>query len=113
MSIARLAEAYEVAIAPHCPLGPIAFASCCQVDACAVNFCFQESSLGIHYNTEGGGDLLDYVVNKEAFEIQEDGHLLLPTLPGLGVVIDEEKVRLTVSRISVKLRLSVSIQYLF
>ena len=27
LSIARLAEAYEVSIAPHCPLGPIALAS--------------------------------------------------------------------------------------
>ena len=25
-----------------------------QVDACAVNFAFQETSLGIHYNAEGG-----------------------------------------------------------
>merc|ERR1712185_295866 len=31
-NIARLAEAYEVALAPHCPLGPIALAACLQVD---------------------------------------------------------------------------------
>lgn len=48
LTIARMAEAYEVSFAPHCPLGPIALAACLQVDACAVNFCFQETSLGIH-----------------------------------------------------------------
>ena len=31
LTIARMAEAYEVSIAPHCPLGPIALASCMQV----------------------------------------------------------------------------------
>ncbi len=33
--IAAMAEAYDVALAPHCPLGPIALASCIQVDAVA------------------------------------------------------------------------------
>lgn len=37
LNIARLAEAYEVSFAPHCPLGPIALASCMQVAATAVN----------------------------------------------------------------------------
>jgi galactonate dehydratase len=60
LSIARLAESYDVGLAPHCPLGPIALASCIQVDACCVNFVFQETSMGIHYNTEGEMDLLDY-----------------------------------------------------
>ena len=31
--IAAMAEAYDVALAPHCPLGPIALAACLQVDA--------------------------------------------------------------------------------
>ncbi len=31
--IASMAEAYDVALAPHCPLGPIALAACLQVDA--------------------------------------------------------------------------------
>ena len=33
--IATMAEAYDVALAPHCPLGPIALASCIQVDCCS------------------------------------------------------------------------------
>ncbi len=45
LNIARMAESYDVALAPHCSLGPIAFASCLHVDACCVNFVFQESSI--------------------------------------------------------------------
>src|SRR5439155_8362098 len=30
--IAALAESYGVALAPHCPLGPIALAACLQID---------------------------------------------------------------------------------
>ena len=35
--IAAMAEAYDVALAPHCPLGPIALAACLQVDAISYN----------------------------------------------------------------------------
>src|SRR5207245_2885256 len=48
--IASMAEAYDVALALHCPLGPIALASCLQLDAVCYNACIQEQSLGIHYN---------------------------------------------------------------
>eukprot|EP00747_Dinoflagellata_sp_TGD_P031239 gnl/TRDRNA2_/TRDRNA2_135153_c0_seq2.p1 gnl/TRDRNA2_/TRDRNA2_135153_c0~~gnl/TRDRNA2_/TRDRNA2_135153_c0_seq2.p1 ORF type:complete len:124 (-),score=19.63 gnl/TRDRNA2_/TRDRNA2_135153_c0_seq2:48-380(-) len=84
---------YDVALAPHCPLGPIALASCMQVDYCAVNFAFQETSMFMHYNQEGGADLLDYVKNKEDFKVSSDGCMARLDRPGLGVEIDEEKVR--------------------
>ena len=71
------AEAYEVSFAPHCPLGPIALAACMQVDATAVNFVFQETSMGIHYNTEGQMDLLDYMLNPEVLDVDIDGHVKL------------------------------------
>ena len=45
-----MAEAYDVAVALHCPLGPIALAACLQLDACTYNAFIQEQSLGIHYN---------------------------------------------------------------
>eukprot|EP00041_Stephanoeca_diplocostata_P023376 m.572887 g.572887 ORF g.572887 m.572887 type:complete len:568 (-) comp22276_c0_seq2:2702-4405(-) len=93
LTLARMAEAYDVSFAPHCPLGPIALASCLQVDACAVNFVFQETSMGIHYNEEGGVDLLDYVVNKSALEVDSEGFMHLLDKPGLGIEIDEDKVR--------------------
>ena len=47
--IASMAEAYDVALAPHCPLGPIALAACIQLDATCANAVIQEQSIGIHY----------------------------------------------------------------
>jgi galactonate dehydratase len=88
--IAVLAETYGAYLAPHSPLGPIALAACLQVDAVSSNFLIQEQSLGIHYNQ--GGDLLDYLVDPSVFDFR-DGHLALPTQPGLGVTVDEDAVR--------------------
>ncbi|WP_435159733.1 galactonate dehydratase [Haladaptatus sp. DFWS20] len=85
--IASMAEAYDVALAPHCPLGPVALASCLQVDACAPNALIQEQSLDIHYNE--GGDVLDYLTDPSVFEY-EDGYVALPDEPGLGVEPDVE-----------------------
>jgi len=89
MKIAAMAEAYDVALAPHCPLGPIALAACLQVDFTNWNAVLQEQSIGIHYNSNG--ELLDYVVNKDVFAF-ENGSIRPPTEPGLGVIIDEERV---------------------
>lgn len=88
--IASMAEAYDVALAPHCPLGPIALAACLQVDATSYNAFIQEQSLGIHYNK--GNDLLDYLKDPMDFQYQ-DGFLKIPEKPGLGIEIDEEFVK--------------------
>jgi galactonate dehydratase len=88
--IAAMAEAFDVAVAPHCPLGPIALAASLQLDACTPNVFIQEQSLGIHYNE--GSDLLDYLANPGVFDY-EDGYVAIPEEPGLGIEIDEEKVR--------------------
>jgi galactonate dehydratase len=90
VKIAAMAEAYDVALAPHCPLGPIALAACLQVDAVAHNALIQEQSLGIHYNQ--GNDLLDYLADSSVFDYA-DGFVSLPTAPGLGITIDEDVVR--------------------
>lgn len=87
--IGHWAEAYDVALAPHCPLGPIALAACLQVDAVCHNAFIQEQSLGIHYNQRG--DLADYTLAGRGFTLTE-GHLLIPTGPGLGIEIDEARV---------------------
>jgi galactonate dehydratase len=87
--IAGMAEAWDVAFAPHCPLGPIALAACLHVDFASWNAVLQEQSIGIHYNADG--EVLDYVVNKEAFEM-EGGCVRPFTRPGLGVEIDEARV---------------------
>ena len=88
--IAAMAESYDVAVAPHCPLGPIALAACLQLAACTSNVVIQEVSLGIHYNE--GHDLLSFCTNPEVLT-PVDGHLPIPSGPGLGVEIDEAAIR--------------------
>ena len=87
--IAAMAEAYDVALAPHCPLGPIALAACLQVDACSYNAFIQEQSMGIHYNEFHGP--LDYILNPETYTFT-DGSVQIPKLPGLGVEVNKELV---------------------
>ncbi len=88
--IAAMAESYDIAVAPHCPLGPLALAACLQLAACTPNVVIQEMSLGIHYNE--GHDLLTFCQNPSVLTPQ-DGFLAMPAGPGLGVDIDEAKVR--------------------
>ncbi|MFQ8432558.1 galactonate dehydratase [Amaricoccus sp. W119] len=88
--IAAMAEAYDVAVALHCPLGPIALAANLQLDAVCYNAFIQEQSLGIHYNTTN--DLLDYLVDPSVFAY-EDGHVAIPQGPGLGIDVNEDFVR--------------------
>ena len=75
--VAAMAECYYGAIAPHCPLGPVALAACLQLDACIPNFLVQE------HVTLGEGYL------KEPFKIN-NGYIDLPTKPGLGIELDED-----------------------
>ena len=86
--IAAWAETSGILIALHCPLGPISFASALQFDFCTHNVLIQETSLGIHYNTEDI-DLLTYISNKQDFEI-EKGYVHRNNKPGLGIEIDEK-----------------------
>ncbi|HEY7395494.1 MAG TPA: galactonate dehydratase [Gemmatimonadaceae bacterium] len=87
--IAAMAEAYDVALALHCPLGPIALAVCLQLDAVCYNAFIQEQSLGIHYNASG--DLLDYLNDPSVFAYR-DGYVAIPQGPGLGIDVNEALV---------------------
>ncbi len=87
--IATLAETYDVALAPHCPLGPLTLAASLQLDAVCHNAFIQEQSMGIHYNQ--GNDVLDYLVDAAPLHI-ENGYCAIPQGPGLGVEINEEFV---------------------
>ncbi len=87
--IASMAEAYDIALAPHCPLGPIALTSCLQVDATCHNAVIQEQSIGIHYNKDRS--VLDYVLNPEDFVFKE-GYIDLPKKAGLGVIMNKELI---------------------
>ncbi|KZV66000.1 enolase C-terminal domain-like protein [Peniophora sp. CONT] len=88
--IASLTEIYDVALAPHCPLGPIALSACMQVGVHAPNFVIQEMSWQMHYNQ--GADLFTYLADSSVFAIK-DGCIEALTGPGLGISIDEGKVR--------------------
>jgi galactonate dehydratase len=93
--IAAMAEAWDVQLAPHCPLGPIALAACLQVGFATPNYLIQEQSIGIHYNE--GAEVLDYVLDKTPLKFV-DGNIQLLTGPGLGIEVDEAAVRSADSR---------------
>ncbi|KIR29135.1 galactonate dehydratase [Cryptococcus deuterogattii 99/473] len=88
--IAIMAEAYDVGLAPHCPLGPLAFAASLHVGFSTPNFVICEMSLKMHYNV--GKDLLSYMLNPEVFDI-ENGSIGLLTAPGLGIELNEDMIR--------------------
>ncbi|MFI7129398.1 galactonate dehydratase [Nonomuraea sp. NPDC050153] len=87
--IAAMAETYDVAMAPHCPLGPIALAASLQLAFAVPNFLIQEQSVGIHYNQ--GNDVLDYLVDPGPLTFTA-GYAARTVRPGLGIEIDEAEV---------------------
>lgn len=93
--ICRMAEAYDVAVAPHCPNGPVSLAASLQVDMCCGNVVIQEHSGGLHYNQGYAGlraaDLADYLTDAEPLR-PVDGHFLRTSGPGLGIDIDTPAV---------------------
>jgi hypothetical protein len=93
--IAAMAETYDVLVAPHCPLGPIALAASLQLDFAIPNFLIQEQALGIGYGDSSG--LLDYLADSTPFTFR-DGYIDRPTAPGLGITIDEDAVRAAAER---------------
>jgi 2-dehydro-3-deoxyphosphogalactonate aldolase len=79
--IAAIAEAHYAQIAPHLYCGPIAGAANIQLDTCSPNFLIQES-----IETWGG---FHAEILKEPIR-WEDGYIIPPTTPGLGVELDEK-----------------------
>ena len=82
-TIAGMAEAHYAQIAPHLFCGPIEGAANIQIDTCSPNFLIQE---GIE--TWGG---FHAEILKERIQ-WEDGYIIPPTRPGLGVELNEEVV---------------------
>ncbi len=79
--IAGMAEAYYAQIAPHLYCGPIEGAANIQIDTCSPNFLIQE---GIETWSGFHAEIL-----KEPIR-WEDGYIMPPTKPGLGVELNEE-----------------------
>jgi 2-dehydro-3-deoxyphosphogalactonate aldolase len=82
--IAGMAEAHYAQIAPHLYCGPIAAAANVQLAACSPNFLILE---GIGAWDGFHADLLKVPIR------WEDGYVIPPTAPGLGVELDEEVAR--------------------
>ena len=88
--LASMAEAFDVAVVPHCPLGPVALAASLQVGFCSQNVVLQEQDLNVH--DPESSQWLGYLDHPEVFEF-EDGYIERLTGPGLGIELDEEFVR--------------------
>ena len=82
--ISAMAEAHFISVAPHQAEGPVATATCLQLDACIQNFEIQESF--DDFDVEWRRDVL-----KTPLEI-ENGYMQIPKRPGLGVELDFEAV---------------------
>ena len=80
--IASIAEAHYAVIAPHMACGPIAAAAAIQLDTCSPNFLIQEANQGPLHKT----------IFKEPL-VFENGYIIPPTGPGLGVEFDEEVLK--------------------
>ena len=79
--IAGMAEAHYAAIAPHMYCGPVAAAAAIQLDTCSPNFLIQEFN----------ANALHSEILKEPIRF-ENGTIVPPTGPGLGVELDEDVV---------------------
>ena len=78
--IAGMAEAHYAQIAPHLYCGPIEGAANIQIDTCSPNFLIQESIL------DWGGFHAEILKDPIRWE---EGYIIPPTAPGLGVELDE------------------------
>ena len=82
--IAGMAEVHHVQIAPHLYCGPVVGAASIQLGTCSPNFLIQE---GIERWQGFHADLLVKPIH------WQDGYILPPTEPGLGVELNEEVMR--------------------
>jgi galactonate dehydratase len=99
VEIAGLAEANGIALAPHCPLSPIAFMACLQVVATSRAGWILEWSKGIHYNASQATGEVDpwmrFIEEEDwpLFDVDDTGHLPVTERPGLGVRINWAEVK--------------------
>lgn len=84
--IAGMAEAFHCQITTHFWAGPVNFAAQLQLAACCPNFLIQEA-----IETMGSFGGFDKIM-KTPF-VWDNGYMIPPTAPGLGIELDEEKIK--------------------
>ncbi len=84
--IAAMCQAWHTQITTHFWAGPVNFAAQLQLDACCPNFLIQEA-----IETMGSFGGFDRIMKKPFH--WEDGYFLLNKEPGLGIELDEEKIK--------------------
>ena len=82
--IAAMAAAQDLRIAPHCSVGPVAFAACLHVDASTPNFMIQEA-FG-EFDVPWREKLVD------GWHPVKNGVLTLSDRPGLGLELNEAEI---------------------
>jgi L-alanine-DL-glutamate epimerase-like enolase superfamily enzyme len=82
--IAGWCETHYIKLALHNPLGPVSSTACLHLNLVTPNFGVQEQP------AKTGTVLADVVRNQP---IWEDGYLLAPTTPGLGIEFDREAAK--------------------
>jgi galactonate dehydratase len=84
--IAAMAAAQDLAISPHCSIGPVALAAALQLDMCTPNLRFQEAFGDFE------ADWRDALVH--GWNPVRDGQFQFPDLPGLGVELNDHEIAL-------------------
>ena len=83
-NIAAMADAHHIKLATHNPLGPVSTAACLHLNLACPN-------VGVQEQPRRTGTVMTDVVPVQVD--WEDGYLLPPTRPGLGVELDREAAR--------------------
>ena len=83
--ISAMAESHHVKVIPHNPLSPVSTAACVQLDASIPNFALQE------FTGEDKPPKSDLIINPIKLE---NGYLIVPDSPGLGITLNEKSLSL-------------------
>jgi galactonate dehydratase len=86
MKVAGMCEAHYIDLMPHDPLGPICTAATIHMAAAVSNFAWLEVS---PYDTDLSGQELYF----ENYPVEGDTRYAIPELPGLGMDVDEERIK--------------------
>jgi galactonate dehydratase len=82
--VATLAAVQDLRIAPHCSIGPVALAACLHFDVSTPHFFIQESFA--EFDVPWRSRLV------KGWNPVQNGELLVPDQPGLGVELDDDAI---------------------